>query len=87
MICYSIETHCQSNIFQGGSVKEAMTSMYLLNKCSNTEKLYQHLLFGIFNIFKCFIDYFRDLPFRSETIFLPYLVAILINLSEVILAV
>ena len=80
-------THCQSNIFQGGSVKEAMTSTYLLNKCSNTEKLYQHLLFGIFNIFNCYIDYFRSLPFRSETIFLPYLVAILINLSEVILVV
>ena len=64
-----------------------MTSIYLLNKCSNTEKLYQHLLFGIFNIFNCYIDYFRSLPFRSETIFLPYLVAILINLSEVILVV
>ena len=37
-------THCQSNIFPGGSVKEAMTSTYLLNKCSNTEKLYQRLL-------------------------------------------
>ena len=64
-----------------------MASTYLLNKSSNTEKLYQRLLFGIFNIFNCYIDYFRDLPFRSETMFLPYVVAILINLSEVILAV
>ena len=80
-------THCQSNIFPGSSVKEAMTSTYLLNKSSNTEKLYQRLLFGIFNIFNCYIDYFRDLPFRRETMFLPYVVAILINLSEVILAV
>ena len=64
-----------------------MTSTYLLNKSSNTEKLYQRLLFGIFNIFNCYIDYFRDLPFRSETMFLPYVVAILINLLEVILAV